>query len=175
MLGWDDIQGVVHGDIDSIDDYLFSIYMLLIFTLNAHSYCHAHLYAPPKRPTLCKIHSPLSLFPPSSHSNLLPRPHIHNLQRRILQLNNMPRLQRLSIYIIRIMRMENARLTTTQNSLFTRWIGEAETSPTVIRSLAQLLARSLAPKHLRTSPHLPWLQKGQKSRMVRDIETRTKT
>jgi hypothetical protein len=38
------------------------------------------------------------------------RPHIHNLQRRILQLDHMARLQRLSVYVIHIMRMENARL-----------------------------------------------------------------
>lgn len=56
--------------------------------------------------------------------------HIHNLQWSIHQLHDMPRLERFSIYIIHIMRMENAWLGAIQNCLFARRISEAETAPT---------------------------------------------
>jgi hypothetical protein len=62
---------------------------------------------------------------------LLLRPHIHNLQRRVLQLNNMSRLQRLGVNIVHIMRMEDTRLRAIENRLFTWWVREAEAAPAI--------------------------------------------
>lgn len=79
---------------------------------------------PPSLELTCNISKILVL------GKALLRPHIHNLQRRILQLNNMSRLQRLRIDIIHIMRMKDARLRTAQYRLFARRIGKPEAPPT---------------------------------------------
>ena len=42
----------------------------------------------------------------------------------------MPRLKRLGVYIIDVVRVENARFRAAENGLFAWGIGEAETSPT---------------------------------------------
>jgi hypothetical protein len=70
--------------------------------------------------------------------DLSPLPHIHHLQRRTPQLDHMPRLQRLGINIIDVMRVENARPSATENRLLAGGIGKAEAAPTTSSSLAHV-------------------------------------
>jgi hypothetical protein len=76
-----------------------------------------------------------SFFSKSRTLELLPRPHIHNLQRRIRKLNHMPRLERLCINIIHVMGVEDARTTAVENGLFAWGVCEAETTPAVSSSV----------------------------------------
>jgi hypothetical protein len=58
-------------------------------------------------------------------------PHVDDIERRIFELNNVPRLQRLGIYILHVVRMEDARAGAREDGLFARGVGKAETAPTV--------------------------------------------
>jgi hypothetical protein len=71
-----------------------------------------------------------SSSPSLHHAGELPlRSHIHHLQRPIIQLHHMPWLQRLGIYIIHLVRVEDARFRAIEYRLFTRRIRKAEASP----------------------------------------------
>ena len=59
--------------------------------------------------------------------------HIHHLQRRIPQLDNMSRLQRLGVNIVYVVRVEDARFGAAEDGLLTRGIGEAEAAPATCR------------------------------------------
>ena len=67
---------------------------------------------------------------PHTASKLLLGAHIHNLQRRIRQLNHMSRFPCLGVNVIDIMWVKNPRFRAIENSLFTRRVSEAETAPT---------------------------------------------
>lgn len=62
---------------------------------------------------------------------LLFRPHIHELQRRIGELNHMSGLQCFSVYVVNVVRMEDAGTSAVENGLFTRRISKTEAAPTV--------------------------------------------
>jgi hypothetical protein len=82
------------------------------------------------------MHNPNRYSTPHSSSDvvlkLLLWPHVHNLQRRIHQLDHMSRFERLGVYVIDIVRMEDAWFRAIENSLFTWRVCEAETAPAVL-------------------------------------------
>jgi hypothetical protein len=58
-------------------------------------------------------------------------PHIDDIERRIAELYNVSRLKCLSIHVLHIVRMEDARAGAGEDGLFAGRVGEAETAPTV--------------------------------------------
>ena len=111
-----------------------------IFLLDTHAAdLNAYTNIPPLPSHLSQRRAMQTRPPPAMGAFLilLLRPHVHNLQRRIHQLNNMPGLHRLGVNILHVMRVEDARLGAVQNGLFARRIREAEAAPTTHASSAQ--------------------------------------
>ena len=58
--------------------------------------------------------------------------HINELQRRVGELNYMSGLQCLGVYVVNVMRMEDAWTSAVENCLFTWRICETEAAPAVV-------------------------------------------
>lgn len=76
---------------------------------------------------------------PSSHLSISLPPHIHHLQRSILQLNHVPRFQRFGVDVVYVVRVEDTRFGARENGLFPGGIGEAETTPAADKKVSMYI------------------------------------